>query len=110
MPMLGDILADARSASGRLHTFLQCSDPDLASRLATAAEQERMGPSAYARMAIADFSRSASEDDWATLVSALRESDDPGTDCLVAMVHWRLTVPRCGRHAPAIPEVERGAT
>lgn len=110
MPMLGDLLAGARKASGRLDHLLQSSNPELAEQLIAAARLENMTTSSYARMAIADFSHRGSEEDWATLISTLRDSDDPGTDCLVAMVHWRLTVPRCDRHAPVLPEAERSGT
>jgi hypothetical protein len=51
-------------------------------------------------MAIADFNRFASEEDWATLTSSLKTTDDPGTTCLVAMVHWRLNVRGCSEHSP----------
>ena len=51
---------------------------------------------------MADFNRFAPEEDWATLTSSLRDTDDPGTTCLLAMVHWRLTVRGCSEHAPGV--------
>ena len=42
---------------------------------------------------------SGSEEDWATLTSSLKNTEDPGTTCLVAMVHWRLTVSGCSEHS-----------
>lgn len=98
MPMLGDMLAAARNASGGFETWLRQSDPDLAGRIRAAADLQDMSPAGYVRAAVADFSRFAAEEDWATLTSSLRDSDDPGTSCLLAMVHWRLTVRGCGAH------------
>ena len=99
MPMLGDILAAARNSAGSFQSWLMAADPHLGARITTAAAQLGMSLSGYARMAVADFSRLASEEDWATLTSSLRDSDDPGTLCLLAMVHWRLTVSGCDAHS-----------
>ena len=77
MAMLGDILA--------------------AARLAAAALAEDATPTAYLRIAVADFGRFASEEDWATLTSRLRDAEAPGTACLVAMLEWRLA------RSPVIP-------
>lgn len=101
MAMLGDILAAARHSAGAFHGWLQGSDPRLAERVAAAAGHWGISPAAYARMAIADFSRFASEEDWATLTSSLRDASDPGTLCLLAMVDWRLTAAACSAHSHA---------
>lgn len=99
MPMLGDMLAAARSSAASFQAWLQASEPDLAGEVAAAAAQLGVSPSGYARIAVADFSRFASEEDWVTLTSSMRDNDDPGTTCLLAMVHWRLTVSGCGAHS-----------
>jgi hypothetical protein len=108
-PMLGDILAAARGSALRFHAWLEASDPDIAAAVKQAAEASSSTVTSWVRGAVADFSRFASEEDWATLVSGLRDSADPGTDCLVAMVHWRLTASTCGDHA-AHPGREGGAS
>lgn len=99
MPMLGDMLASARSASSGFQAWLCASEPALAAAVEQAATRAGVTPTSYVRAAVADFSRFASEEDWATLTSSLRDSDDPGTICLLAMVHWRLTAHDCGTHA-----------
>ncbi|MBA2919958.1 hypothetical protein GON01_07820 [Sphingomonas sp. MAH-20] len=99
MPMLGDLLAAARESSGRFEAWLTHADPGLAGNLREAARGEGLSPTGFVRAAVADFSRLASEEDWATLISGIRDSADPGTTCLLAMVDWRLTAPRCGDHA-----------
>lgn len=99
MVMLGDLLAAARDHAGEFHRWLQACDPDFAEEIAAAAARDGQGPTAYVRAAVADFARHAGEEDWATLVSRLRKSDDPGATCLLAMVHWRMTLPVCGHHA-----------
>ena len=99
MPMLGDLLAAARDATRSFHSWLVASDPDLAEQVDRAAALMGLTPASYVRAAVADFSRFAAEEDWATLTSSLRDSEDPGTVCLLAMVHWRLTVRGCGAHS-----------
>lgn len=99
MPMLGDLLAAARASSGSFQPWLEAKDPELAGSVAEAAEREGLTPAGFVRAAVADFSRLASEEDWATLVSSMRDDEDPGTVCLLAMVHWRLTVRGCSHHS-----------
>jgi hypothetical protein len=97
MPMLGDILAAARRSAPEVERWLAEAGPDLAARLRAAAAAEGETPAAWLRIAAADFDRFASEEDWATLTSRLRDAAAPGTACLVAMLEWRLA------RSPAIP-------
>lgn len=99
MVMLGDLLAAARDGAGQFMPWLRGADPDLAARVDAAAGAEAMTPVSYVRAAVADFARLASEEDWATLVSEMKRTEDPGTACLVAMVDWRLTVRACEAHS-----------
>ncbi|MFC7538076.1 hypothetical protein ACFQPG_12000 [Sphingomonas sp. GCM10030256] len=99
MPMLGDLLAAARQRTGSFTAWLQAADPGLAAQVDVAAGSESITSIGYIRAAVADFSRFAPEEDWATLTSSLRDSDDPGTVCLLAMVHWRLTAKGCEAHS-----------
>ena len=100
MALLGDLLASARASAGAFRPWLESRDPALAADVDAAAAREGLTPSGFVRVAVADFSRFASEEDWATLVSSMRDTDDPGSECLLAMVHWRLTVRRCSDHSP----------
>jgi hypothetical protein len=88
--MLGDILAAARGSAPEVERWLGAADPALAARLRSAAALERETPAAYLRIAAAEFDRFASEEDWATLTSRLRDSEAPGTTGLLAMLEWRL--------------------
>lgn len=99
MPMLGDMLAAARDMSDSFQAWLERSDPKLATEVRRAAGAQGLTPAGYVRTAVADFNRFAAEEDWATLTSSLRNTDDPGTTCLLAMVHWRLTVRGCSDHS-----------
>lgn len=92
MPMLGDLLAAARRSSGEFILWLNAADPELAARVAEAASLWGVTATSFVRTAMADFSRHASEEDWATLTSHLKNTDDPGTACLLGMTHWRLTL------------------
>lgn len=98
MTTLGDILAAARNSSSGFQSWLQASDANLAARVTDAAAVHGFSPTGYVRSAISDFSRFASEEDWATVVSSIRDADDPGTTCLLAMVDWRLTARGCDAH------------
>jgi hypothetical protein len=96
--MLGDMLAAARKSAGRFEGWLEACDPALAARVAHRAAGEGLSPASYVRAAVAHFAALASEEDWATLTSSMRDADDPGTLCLLAMVDWRLSAPNCGCH------------
>ena len=108
MATLGDLLAAARTSSGRFRGWLGEADPGLAAEVDAAAAQAGLTPTGFVRAAVADFSRFASEEDWASLISALRDSEDPGTLCLLAMVDWRLTAPSCGEHDHDLNELRNG--
>lgn len=99
MPMLGDLLAAARDGAGDFQAWLQIAVPELATSIDAAATRESISPTVYVRSAISDFARLASEEDWATLTSTLKRSDDPGTACLLAMVDWRLNAKACQNHS-----------
>lgn len=109
MATLGDLLASARGASPTFQAWLRASDPDLALQVEEAASRTAVSPAGYVRAAIADFSRFASEEDWTTLTSSMRDSGDPGSVCLLAMVHWRLTAQGCGCHSHRPRPHEGGA-
>lgn len=94
MAMLGDILAAARRSSGGIDRWLAAEHPALHDAARAAAAAEETSVSGLARIAVADFARHATEEDWATLTSRLRESDDPGAACLRAILEWRLAVVR----------------
>ena len=97
--LLGDILGQARRAAGAFETWLTRVEPELADETAAAASAAGLSIGNYARMAVSDFSRLASEEDWASLVSAMRDSGDPGITCLTAMVGWRLSARTCAVHS-----------
>jgi hypothetical protein len=99
MPMLGDILAAARDAAAPFQGWLRAANPEVADQVREAAAREGLTPTSFVRVAIADFSRFANEEDWATLTSAIRDDGDPGTVFLLGMVHWRLTAPACDNHS-----------
>ncbi|HVJ00983.1 MAG TPA: hypothetical protein VM662_02305 [Sphingomonas sp.] len=99
MAMLGDLLVAARDSAGGFHAWLHGADPELAGQVTAAAAREGLARGAWTRVAVADFARFASEEDWTTLISAIRDDADPGSACLMAMVHWRLTVSGCAQHS-----------
>jgi hypothetical protein len=106
MPMLGDILASARASGTNFEAWLAASDPVVAGEVKAAAAREGLSVAAFARMAIHDFARLAGEEDWATLMSGLRDNEDPGTICLLGMVDWRLKATACAAHSHAQPHAQ----
>jgi hypothetical protein len=90
MPTLGDLLAAARRSSGAIEAWLLTQDPATATHVRQAAAEDGLSTSVFVRVAIADFARFAPEEEWANLTSRLRDSDDPGLACLVAMLRWRM--------------------
>jgi hypothetical protein len=106
MATLGDLLAAARRSSSGFRRWLEAADPDRATQIESAAVAAGLSTTGFVRAAIADFSRFADEEDWATLLSALRDDADPGTVCLLAMVDWRLSAPGCDDHR--LPQHEEG--
>lgn len=87
--MLGDILAQARTAA--------LLDDALRGEIEAAGE----APEGYPARALSDFERFASEEDWATLISHIRRAEDPAAACVEAMVRWRLSAPGCKLHQHA---------
>lgn len=100
--LLGDILAAARGSASRFQDWLETCEPELAREVAKAAAEAGLEPAEYVRMAVGDFDRLAPEEDWQSLTSHLRNSEDPGMVCLRAMVDWRIQATgRTARHRPA---------
>lgn len=90
MAMLGDLLAAARRSSAGFQAWLTTADAALMERVEVEAARSDESPTSYVRTAIWEFDRFATEEDWATLTSQLKASDDPGMTCLLGMVRWRL--------------------
>ena len=88
--MLGEILTAARKSGAGMESWLAPAEPEIWAALGEAAETEGMDHASYARMAVADFSNSAPEEDWATMMSHMRNAEDPGQACLLSMITWRL--------------------
>lgn len=90
--MLGDVLAAAVRSGADIETWLKPADPDLWAALHAEAARRQESTAIFARAAVADFSDRAGEEDWAMLVSKMRDTDDPGRALLLTMIGWRLAV------------------
>jgi len=73
--VLGDVLSDPALA-------LKAVDEQTALSLKRASEQKGMPPKALMSDAISHFLTSANDDGWTKIISLLRESESPLTDCL----------------------------
>jgi hypothetical protein len=103
--MLGDILAMTRASSARGQDWLRAADPELAARIEGAAAAEATDAGGYLRLAVAEFTERASADDWAALMTRLRQAPDPGRACLLTMIHWRLA--KSGAPPPSAERTRR---
>lgn len=105
MTTLGDLLALARSSTNGFQEWVEASDAKLAEEILAAllADTEEAF-TAFARRAVADFTRFADEEAWAHLMTLIRDREDPGAACLAAMVRWRLRAGHCPDHAPVQPQ------
>lgn len=99
MATLGELLAAARNDAAGFAGWIAVTNPELAARLEEAARGHDLDPAGFVGLAIADFTRLASEEDWGRLMSAVRGGDDPGMACLMAMVDWRTAAPSCAHHS-----------
>lgn len=96
MAMLGQLLATASDPQA-LARWLEDS-PGLARLVDEARGGADAAPALVVRRAVAGFSEAASEEDWAQLMTRIRQADDPGRACLQAMLGWQVA---CDRQARA---------
>ncbi|WP_145953389.1 hypothetical protein [Oceaniglobus indicus] len=89
--MLGEVLSAARKSGDGIKDWLAPAEPEIWDALGKAAEAEGMDHAAFARMAVADFTNRAPEEDWATMMSRIRDAQDPGRACLLSMITWRMS-------------------
>lgn len=89
--MLGDMLAVARRSGDGLERWLAPAAPDLCQSVTDRAERDGVTLADFARMSVVEFTSGASEEAWATLLARLRDAEDPGRECLMEMMRWRLS-------------------
>lgn len=90
MPMLGDILGQARRQAASIEAWLEEHDGSLLARTRSAADAEGTSIAAFIQASFAQYDQFASEEDWGTLISKLRDGESPGTTCLLAILDWRF--------------------
>ena len=95
---LGEVLTAARNSGGGMKDWLAPAEPEIWAALGEAAEAEGVDHATYAQLAVVDFSNSAPEEDWATMMSRIRDAQDPGQACLLSMITWRMgkVIGTCG--------------
>ena len=89
---LGDLLSFSRSSSADLEAWLGCADATLAEQIRGQSTLRGERIAQFVRIAVADFMAEASEEDWASLMSAVRDAADPGAVCLAKMTAFRLAL------------------
>jgi peptidyl-prolyl cis-trans isomerase C len=86
---LGDFLGEGRAAA-RLGPWLQTTDPELAERVARAAEAAGETMSEFVDAAVADFLQSADDERWTNLISSARDAADPALACLASLLRSKI--------------------
>lgn len=89
---LGDLLAFSRSSSGEIEAWLANADAKLGERINAEAVARGESVAQFVRIAVADFLAEADEEAWANLLSAARDSMDPGAACLARMTTFRIAM------------------
>jgi len=88
--LLGDLLAFRQQSSESLARWLAAADKALAEDIAEQAALRGETLAQFVRIAVADFIAEADEEAWADLVSALRDTADPGIRCVIKMAAFRI--------------------
>jgi hypothetical protein len=91
---LGDVLAMSERSSTALTAWLDGEHAALRHRLEHEAAQRGETLAQFVRASTADFLAEADEVAWASLLSAIREADDPGAACIARMAELRLRARR----------------
>jgi hypothetical protein len=87
---LGDFLSLGGAGDDELAAWLGRQDAHLARRLDTAAAARGESATQFLRIAVADFLAEADQEAWTSLVSALRDADDPAAACVARVADFRL--------------------
>ena len=88
--MLGQTLKELARTSDETVALELLPDLVLLGRTRAAATAAGLSLNQYVLGACRAFLEHAGEEDWATLTSHLKNTDDPGTACLLGMTHWRM--------------------
>lgn len=87
--MLGEILRAAGKSRAVMASWLPPAEPQIWAAPDEPAETEGVDHASYARMAVADFSSSAPEADWTTMMSHMRNAENPGQAGLLSWAPGR---------------------
>ena len=87
---LGDLLQDRDGVAGRVETWLDEADPELAVQVRRAAAADQAVFADFVRDQITDFVKDADDERWTRLISAAQGADDPALGCVRAILKGRL--------------------
>ncbi len=88
--LLGEIIRDFSQEARATEVLLSCNDITLLARIGEAAERYEETVGEYAAGAVRRFANLATSEDWLSLMNAIERADDPGINCLTAMMTWSL--------------------
>ena len=91
---LGALLAASARSSAALSAWLDGENAALRERLEREAARRSETLAQFVRESTADFLAEADDEAWASLLSAIREADDPGVACVARMAEFHLRLER----------------
>ncbi|ACL57108.1 hypothetical protein [Methylobacterium nodulans] len=101
--LLGDIIAHLDDEAVATETLVRLDDLVLLGRVQESAADEGLTPGEFAARAVRQFSDTASDEDWVTMLGIMGQTPEPGLACLRRMVEYALRPPgalhACG-HGP----------
>jgi hypothetical protein len=87
--ILGHVLDRLGDETFALETLVAMDDLPLMAAVQASSERFGESSSAYVVIAVRRFAAFA-DDDWLTLMTAVKRADDPGAACLRQMLAWSL--------------------
>lgn len=88
--LLGDLIARFDDETVAAETLLSLNDLPLTVRVRAMSMQEGLTPGEFASMAVQQFSASASDEEWVTVIGQMGRTQEPGLELLRRSLNWML--------------------
>jgi len=90
MMLLGDLIARFDDEAVAVEALVLLDDLPLTIRIREAAAHEGLTAGEFASAAVQQFSSSASDEEWVTVIGQMGQSDEPGLVLLRRSLIWAL--------------------
>lgn len=89
--LLGDLLARFDDEAVAAESLMSLGDLALTARVRDAAAREGLTAGEFASVAVQQFSRAATDEEWVTTIGLIGRSQEPGLVLLRRALTWMLT-------------------